>query len=191
MKDNESTLGRHTVTIAALAFNAASANAPTTAPALLHEKQSIHIAAPVDKVWEVAGTFSDVTWVPAVKSSTATKGNTIGSIRTLDFGGGVTLTETLVSYDASRHRYTYRIINNAANQKTAPISDMQATISVMPADGGGSIATWNASFRRVDQSANPAPGMDDATALKQIAATLTMGLAGLKKKAESQEGTPP
>jgi hypothetical protein len=57
-----------------------------------------------------------------------------------------------------------------------------ATISVASDGKGGSIATWEATFRRVDASATPAPDKDDAAARKRMAATISSGLNGLKAK---------
>ena len=154
------------------------------APPLLHEKRSINIAASVERVWAMAGSFADLTWVPAVKASSATNGNAPGSNRTLDFGEAV-LTETLVTYDGLAHTYTYRIDDTAANLRVVPVRGLVAQISVVPAADGGSVATWESSFSRADQGSNPASGLDDATAQKQIAGTFTAGLAGLKAKAEA------
>ena len=49
-----------------------------------------------------------MSWHPAVKSDTATNGNTVGSVRTLDLGGPK-LIESLTKYDATKLRYSYRI----------------------------------------------------------------------------------
>jgi len=154
-------------------------------PLLLHEKRSIDIAASVDRVWAVAGSFADLTWVPAVKASTATNGNVPGSNRILDFGGPQ-LTETLVAYDGAVHSYTYKVDDTAANLKVVPVRGLIAQISIAPTVEGGSVAIWEGSFSRVDQSSDPASGLDDATAQKQIAGTFAAGLAGLKAKAETK-----
>ena len=168
---------------------ATSAAAPTSAhegpPLLQHERRSIDIAASVARVWAVAGSFADVTWVPAVKASTATNGNVPGSNRTLDFGGPV-LTETLVAYDGAVHTYTYKIDDTAANLRVVPVRGLIAQISVSPMADGGSVATWEGTFSRVDQSSNPASGLDDATAKQLVSGTFAAGLAGLKAKAEAR-----
>jgi mxaD protein len=157
--------------------------ASNAATPLLKEQLTVDIAAPVDKVWGLVSSFSDLTWVPVVKSSTADKGNRVGSVRTLDFGGAF-LTEELIAYDAKGHTYTYKILDTAANRKTAPLSNVLATISVVSDGKGGSKATWQASFRRADSSATPATGLDDATAKRTMAGTQKVGLGGLKAKAE-------
>jgi mxaD protein len=154
------------------------------AATLLRERHSIKIAASVDRVWAVAGSFADMTWVPVVKRSAATNGDLPGSNRTLDFGGPV-LTETLVAYNGPARAYSYAIDDTANNLSVVPVRDLIAQISVAPEADGGSVATWEGSFSRIDQSRNPASGQDDAAARKQVSGTFAAGLAGLKAKVEA------
>ena len=149
----------------------------------LQEAQSVEIAAPPAKVWGMIENFGDLTWVPPVKSSTATQGNTVGSVRTLDLGGPK-LMEKLVSYDPAKRSYTYRITDDAANKKTLPVSDYRSVITVLPGSGSGSKVTWSGTFERADTASNPPAGMDDATAKKAVAGVYKVGLDNLKKKAE-------
>lgn len=149
----------------------------------LHEAQSVEIAAPPAKVWGIIENFGDLTWVPPVKSSTATEGNTVGSVRTLDLGGPK-LMEQLVSYDPAKHSYTYKITDDAANKKTLPVSHYRSVITVLPGSGDGSKVTWTGTFERADTGASPATGMDDASAKKGVAGVYKVGLDNLKKKAE-------
>lgn len=155
--------------------------AASTAPTLLHDARSITLNAPVPAVWAKLGQFDDLTWVPAVKTSTATHGNEIASKRSLDFGGA-TLTETLLAYNAGTHSYTYKIDDTDGNHKLAPVTDVVATISVRPAPAGGSVLTWTFDFRRLDWSETPTNDADDGAARKQIAATLAMGMTGAASK---------
>ncbi|NGZ85086.1 SRPBCC family protein [Duganella aceris] len=172
-------------TFMALAATAATLLAAPSwaAPTQLQEQQSVEISASPDKVWGIIKNFNDLTWVAVVKASNATKGNTIGSIRTLEMGGPK-LTEELVQYNASAHSYTYAIQNTAANQQVVPLSDVKATISVAPGKDGGSKVTWQAAFHRVDHSDTPAAGHDDAAAKQTMNGVIGGGLASLKQKAE-------
>jgi len=77
------------VALLGLAVVASTGIARAAAP-VLHETKVMEIAAPPAKVWGVIEQFSDLTWVPPVKSSTATQGNAVGSVRTLDLGGPMT-----------------------------------------------------------------------------------------------------
>lgn len=157
----------------------------TPAPAILRESQSIMIDAPIGDVWAIAGQFSDMTWVPGVRSSTATDNNKPRSHRTLDLGGAQ-MTETLKRYSAARHAYTYVIDDTDANHKIAPVSDVTARISVASGASGSSVLTWSATFHRLDHGAAPAAGADDAAAEKQINSIFALGLSGAKKKVEAR-----
>ncbi len=168
------------VALAALAMTGVSG---VRAAEQLHEAQSMDIAATPAKVWGIIENFGDLTWVPPVKSSTATEGNTVGSVRTLDLGGPK-LMEQLVSYDPAKHSYTYKITDDAANKKTLPVSSYRSVISVMPGSGSGSKVTWTGNFERADTGTSPASGMDDASAKKAVAGVYKAGLDNLKKKAE-------
>ena len=141
----------------------------------------MEIPASPAKVWNVIEQFSDVTWIPPVKSSAATQGNTVGSVRTLDLGRP-RLLEELRAYDANAMTYTYAITNDPANVKTLPVTDYTATISVRPS-GTGSLVTWTGSFNRADQGDTPSATMDDKTAVTTIGGVYDAGLAGLRARA--------
>ena len=168
------------VALAALATASLSA---ARAAEQLHEAQSVEIAAQPAKVWGIIENFGDLTWVPPVKSSTATEGNTVGSVRTLDLGGPK-LMEQLVSYDPAKHSYTYKITDDPANKKTLPVSSYRSVITVQPGSGSGTKVTWTGNFERADTGANPTSGMDDTSAKKAVAGVYKAGLDNLKKKAE-------
>jgi len=148
---------------------------------VLHETKTVEIAAPPAKVWGVIEQFSDLTWVPPVKSSSATQGNTIGSVRTLDLGGP-RLMEELKAYDAKAMTYTYVITSDPANVKVLPVTDYTSTITVKPS-AAGSLVTWTGAFKRADQGDTPAAGMDDKTATGAISGVYEAGLGGLKTRA--------
>lgn len=148
---------------------------------VLSESRTMEIAAPPAKVWSVIEQFSDMTWVPPVKSSTATQGNIVGSVRTLDLGGP-RLVEELKAYDSQAMTYTYVITSDPANIKTLPVTDYTSTISVKPS-ATGSVVTWMSTFKRADQGDAPAANMDDKTANGAIAGVYGAGLDGLKAKA--------
>lgn len=158
-----------------------SMNIAQAAAPVLTETKTIEIVAPPAKVWSVIAQFSDLTWVPPVKSSTATKGNTVGSVRTLDLGGP-RLLEELKAYDAAAMTYTYVITGDPANVKTLPVTDYTSTISVKPS-AAGSLVTWTGTFKRADQGDAPASTMDDKTATTAVGGVYSAGLGGLKAKA--------
>jgi mxaD protein len=175
---NKSLLG-----LAVFATVASSAVAlAQAAAARLHETNMIEIAAPPTKVWAIVQNFSDLTWVPPVKTSSATEGNTIGSVRTVDLGGPK-LVERLTAYNAAGMTYTYAITDDPANVKTLPVTNYTSTITVKPS-GAGTKVIWVGSFMRADPGPKPAANMDDKTASTAIGGVYTAGLNGLKKKAE-------
>lgn len=145
-----------------------------------------HIDAPPAKVWAIIKNFPDLTWHPAIKTSSATEGNTPGSVRTLDLGGPK-LIEQLVRYDDAHMTYTYKITEDPANVKTLPVSHYTSTITVKPGPHGSSVVTWRGTFERGDPAATPAAGEDDAAAVKAVTGVYTGGLANLKKLAEAQK----
>ncbi len=158
----------------------ASAGAAHAAAPLLHETKTMDIAAPPAKVWAVIQNFGDMSRVPPVKASAATKGNAPGSVRTLDLGGPK-LVEQLETYDAGAMTYTYVITPDPANVKTLPVTDYTSTITVKPS-GTGSLVTWTGAFKRADQGDHPAANMDDKTATGAIGGVYDAGLGGLKSK---------
>lgn len=165
----------------ALAAFVAAPSAIAKAP-VLHVTKSMEIAAPAAKVWSIVHDFSNLTWVPAVKSSKANKGNHPGSVRHLDLGGPV-LTEQLVHYSAAHMRYTYEIQHTASNRKILPVRDYMSTISVMSLGADKSVLTWSGHFRRLDLSAHPKKGEDDMAAINAIGGIYQSGLANAAKLA--------
>lgn len=159
----------------------ASVGAARAAAPVLHETKTMEIAAPPAKVWSVVQNFGDMSWVPPVKGTTATQGNTPGSVRTIDLGGPK-LVEQLKAYDANAMTYTYVITDDPANVKTLPVTDYTSTITVKPS-GSGSLVTWTGAFKRADQAESPAANMDDKTATGAIGGVYDAGLGGLKAKA--------
>jgi hypothetical protein len=160
------------------------ADPATAAASRLSVKQSVTIAAPSDKVWGIVKNFSDMSWHPAVKSDTATNGNSVGSVRTLDLGGPK-LIEQLTAYSDAKMRYSYKITDDPANVKTLPVTRYTSTISVRGTAKGTSVVTWTGSFRRADPNDPPAAGQDDATATNAVTGVYKGGLDNLKKLAET------
>ena len=150
------------------------------APPLAVE-ESTTLKAPPAQVWALLHDFGDMSWVPPVKSVTATQGNTPGSVRTIDLGGPK-LVETLKGYDAKAMTYDYVIDETDANKATMPVSHYHSAIKVTPGADGGSVVTWSGTFQRADTSDSPKPGMDDETAKKAIHGVYQAGFAGLHQK---------
>jgi len=166
--------------LAAVVAVSATAGAAHAAAPVLHETKTMDIGAVPAKVWAVIENFGDMTWVPPVKASTATMGNTPGSVRTLDLGGPK-LVEQLKTYDAASMTYTYVITPDPANVKVLPVTDYTSTITVKPS-GMGSLVTWTGAFKRADPGGAPSATMDDKAATGAIGGVYDAGLSGLKAK---------
>jgi len=169
--------------LVALPLTLLAAVAPAQAKApVLHVTKSVVIKAPAAKVWSIVHDFGKLTWVPAVKSSKADKGNHPGSVRHFDLGGPV-LTEQLLHYNPKHMTYTYEIQHTANNMKILPVRDYVSTISVHRLGANETRLVWSGHFRRLDLSAHPKKGEDNATAIKAISGIYESGLANAAKLA--------
>ncbi len=172
----------------AFATTAALAHGPTRQKA----KETVTINASPEKVWKVMGNFQDLSWVPGVKSTTGTGGNTIDAKnddnevahRTVTLDSGGVINEGLYKYDAAEHIYSYRI--DKVDTKVLPVNDYSSTISVEPADGGkSSTVTWKGAFYRGYMNNDPPPDMDDIASKAAVSKLYNAGLSNLKKKVEA------
>ena len=167
---------------------AAFAHGPTRQKA----KETVTINASPDKVWKVIGNFQDMSWLPGVKSTTGTGGNTIDpknddnevAHRTITLDSGGVINEGLFKYDADEHTYSYRI--DKVDTKVLPVNDYSSTISVEPADGGkSSTVTWKGAFYRGYMNNDPPPDMNDKASKAAVDKIYKAGLENVKKKVES------
>lgn len=169
------------------AVQAADAHGPTRQKVI----ESVTINAAPDKVWKVMGNFQDLSWVPGVKSTTGTGGNSIDpknddnevAKRTVTLDNGGQIHEGLYKYDAAEHSYSYRI--DKVDTKVLPVNDYSSTISVEPADGGKSTVTWKGAFYRGYMNNDPPPELNDAASKAAVQKIYKAGLDNLKKKVEA------
>lgn len=148
-------------------------------------EETVDIKALPDKVWKMMGNFQDMSWLPPVKSTKGTDGNTPDKAkRTLDLGNGATVQEALTKYDAGDHSYGYRI--EKVDPKVLPVNDYSSTIKVEPAEGGkGSTVKWKGAFYRSYMNNDPPPDQTDDAAVAAVKKVYRAGLDNLKKKVES------
>jgi len=152
----------------------------TTPAKQLNVDQKITINAPASAVWARIRDFDALKdWLPPIAESPADKGNAPGSVRQLKVKGGGEATETLVSHDEAKMRYSY----TAADGGALPVSGYLSTISVSP-DGEQALVQWHGEFFRADRGENPAPDKNDETAVGTITAIYEGGLAALKQLIE-------
>ena len=146
--------------------------------------EKVEIAKTPDEVWAIIKNFDALAkWHPGVATSTADKGNEIGSIRTLTLKNGGKLTEQLEKYDNAAHSYFYRITD--VDVKVLPVSNYSATIEVKAgADGKGSVVEWRGAFYRGYPNNDPPAELNDDAALKAVTGVYRAGLDRLKELAE-------
>ena len=183
--------GRGTFGLAILLAVGAVEVADAHGPSRQKVIETVTINATPDKVWKVMGNFQDMSWLPGVKSTTGTGGNSIDpknddnevAKRSLTLEGGGVIQEGLYKYDATEHSYSYRI--DKVDTKVLPVNDYSSTIKVEPSsDGKGSTVTWKGAFYRGYMNNDPPPDMDDAASKAAIQKIYRAGLDNLKKKLE-------
>lgn len=150
-----------------------SSSAGTMAP--ISVASSIMVDAPPATVWMQIKDFDAIAkWHPAVATSPADKGNSVGSVRMISLKGGGALEETLESYSAESRSYTYRIKDGGA----LPVAGYRSTIAVAGA-GARSRIDWSSTF-------TAAKGTSDDAAKKAVEGVYEAGLGNIKKMAEGK-----
>ena len=154
-------------------------------PAQLQAEESIVIDAPAAKVWAVVGDFNGLPkWIPPVEASSATKGNKVGSVRTLSITGGEKLIEVLEGYDKKAMRLRYRF--RESNLKVLPVNNYHSIIQVMAQGANASKVTWKGTFVRGAMDAEPPAEMNDEAAVKAVTGLYKVSLEKLKKVVEDK-----
>ena len=146
-------------------------------PSRLKANETVTLKASPDTVWTKIKDFGQLQgWHPAVESSAVTAGSEVGSVRTLKIKGGGEVIEKLEAISDADRSMTYTARDGGA----LPVSKYKSTISVKPADGGGSTIEWKGVFFRADGSEHPAAGKDDEAATTTIRSVYVDGLNNLK-----------
>ncbi|WP_018237740.1 SRPBCC family protein [Ensifer sp. BR816] len=143
---------------------------------------SIDVAAEPEAVWAVIGNFQDMSWHPAVFSTTGKGGNAIDATRvlTLKDAGGPTISEVLYKYDAGKMSYSYRI--TAVDVSVLPVTNYSSHLTVTSKTGGGSHIEWKGAFYRGYPNNDPPANLNDEAALAAVGAVYKAGLDALEKK---------
>ncbi len=143
---------------------------------------AVDVNAPPADVWAVIGNFQDMSWHPAVFSTTGTGDNAIDATRvlTLEKEGGPTISEQLYKYDAARMTYSYRI--TAVEVSVLPVTNYSSHLAVTPMASGGSHIEWRGAFYRGYPNNDPPENLNDAAAITAVAAVYKAGLDALEAK---------
>lgn len=158
----------------------AQAHGPTRQKVTLTTEVS---AAPAD-VWAVIGNFQDMSWHPAVHSSTGTGDNEIDATRLLVLGeeGGPTIDEILYKYSDEKMSYSYRITEVAV--EVLPVTNYSSHLTVKPTDDGGSLIEWRGAFYRGYPNNDPPEELSDAAAIAAVSGVYQAGLDALAARFE-------
>ncbi len=126
---------------------------------------SVHIDVPVEKVWEMIGSFNSLAdWHPAVEKSELAEG---GKVRKLSLAGGGTIVERLQQHDDNNYTYSYAI-----EDSPLPVANYVSQLKVVR-DGEGCKVEWGSEF-------TPA-GASEADAIKTMQGIYQAGFDNLKK----------
>lgn len=159
--------------------HAADAHGPTRQKV----EESIVINAPPAKVWALVGDFNGLPkWVPPVEASSATNGDTLGSVRTLSITGGEKLNEVLEGYDAKTMTVKYKM--REPNTKVLPVNNYSSSITVAAQGATASKVTWKGAFYRGFMNNEPPAELNDEAAVKAVTGLYKVSLEKLKKVAE-------
>ena len=156
---------RHAVSAASLLL-AASSFATT---GQLTVSREITVDRSPATVWKLIGDFNALdVWLPPVLAS-ALAGNSLqgsapGAIRVLDLAGNARVTEKLMAYDGTGHRYSYAFI-----ESPLPVKNYVATIELSAAPNGRTLIRWHSTF--------DAQGATDDKAKEAIQGIYDAGLA--------------
>jgi carbon monoxide dehydrogenase subunit G len=140
------------------------------------------VAADPATVWAGIGNFQDMSWHPAVHSSTGENGNEIDATRVLTLGedDGPTIAEVLYKFSDEKMSYSYRITDVAV--ETLPVTNYSSHLTVKPADGGGSLIEWRGAFYRGYPNNDPPEHLNDEAAIAAVSAVYQAGLDALVEK---------
>ncbi|MEQ1738462.1 MAG: SRPBCC family protein [Methyloglobulus sp.] len=181
------------LTISLLPFLFA-ATAHAHGPVRQKVEEKITINAPAQKVWGIIKEYGDMSWLPAIKNTTVTGGNSEGATRVLTLQDGGTITEELKKYDEGKMSYAYKI-TEMSTAKTITHAGAEEKVPVLPVDnyaasidleakGEATLVTWKAGFYRAYVNNNPPPEMNEEVANTAVKGIFKAGLENLKSLAE-------
>lgn len=140
------------------------------------------VAADPADVWAAIGNFQDMSWHPAVHSTTGAGDNAIDATRQLVLGaeGGPTIDEVLYKYSTEKMSYSYRITE--VKVEVLPVTNYSSHLTVKPRDGGGSLVEWRGAFYRGYPNNDPPEELNDAAAIAAVTGVYQAGLDALVER---------
>lgn len=160
---------------------AAMAHGPTRQKVTLTQEVN---ATPAE-VWEVIGNFQDMSWHPAVASSTGDGGNepdVATRVLTLAAEGDPTITELLYKYNPDKMTYSYRI--EEVDIEVLPVTNYSSHLTVSEADNGNALIEWRGAFYRGFPNNDPPEHLNDEAAIAAVTGVYQAGLDALAARFE-------
>lgn len=174
-----------------LALGLATALVPLSANAHGPTRQKVtvtrEIAAAPEKVWDRIGDFQDMSWHPAVHSTTGENGNEIDATRVLTLGAedGPTISEVLYKYSDGKRSYSYRITD--VEVEVLPVTNYSSHLTVKDGADGGSLVEWRGAFYRGYPNNDPPEDLNDAAAIAAVTGIYEAGLEALAAELEASQ----
>jgi hypothetical protein len=163
-------------------------------PAGAHDAQrvkyvaSVHIAASPARVWALIGHFHDLSWDRLVDKTTGAGGDTPDATRTVVLKSGAVLSgEELERYEPQN--FTYATFLPHVDVKVFPVTNFSSILVVLPQPDGGSRVEWRCAFYRGYPNFGPPPELNEAAAIRAVAALTQPALDGLKATMEAAMST--
>ncbi|MEM9577886.1 MAG: SRPBCC family protein [Pseudomonadota bacterium] len=140
------------------------------------------VAASPEDVWAAIGDFQDMSWHPAVFSTSGENGNDIDATRVLTLAeeGGPTISEILYKYSAEKMSYSYRITEVLV--EVLPVTNYSSHLTVKPREDGGSQIEWRGAFYRGYPNNDPPDELNDEAAIAAVSAVYQAGLDALVER---------
>lgn len=181
---------RRLVALASLATTVVLAGGLASTAALAHGPtrqkvtETITINAAPEVVWAKVKDFDALhTWHPALESSTATEGNKVGSLRTLNLKGGGQIIEVLETFQEGDRKFSYRM----KDPGPVPVTNYSSTLQVKPGSAAGTtLVEWRGAFYRGFPNNDPPPDKNDEAAVAAITGIYKAGLGNLKALIEKK-----
>ncbi len=149
---------------------------------------SVHIAAPPARIWSIIGQFHDLSWDPLVAKTTGKGGNAPDATRTVTLKSGAVLPdEELERYEPQT--FTYATFLPHVDVHVFPVTNYSSILVVTADPAGGSRVEWRSAFYRGYPNFGPPPELNEAAAMKAVAAMTQPALDALKAKIEASAVT--
>lgn len=141
--------------------------------------ESIAIAAPADKVWQIISQFDEIAeWHPQVKSAEGIDDNT----RNITLNNDEQIIESLDERNSDDFLIGYRLLEE--NFAAIPVSFYTIKLQAHDAGKNKTTVSWNGRFYRADTGNFPPENLNDEAAVEAMTAFAKSGLRGIKDAAE-------